>query len=261
MKLGVIGAGNMASAILKAMAENDTITRLVYEIDPEKAEATKAWGCIPCTAIDELAGAEYLLLAIKPQGMAALMEDVRRFYRPGTVIISIAAGISSDYYANILGADTPVITVMPNTPLLIGKGATALAKNDAVADEAFEAVCSIFALAGVIGVLPENKMKEIIAINGSSPAFIYLFAKSFVDYAAEVGIDPDTARTLFCGTLTGAAEMIANSGKPVDELIRAVCSPGGTTLAGMDALYAGDLPGTVHAACEACTKRAYELAK
>lgn len=264
MKLGVIGAGNMASAILRAIADSEkssAITRLVYEIDPDKAEATRAWGCTPCETMNEPANADFLLIAVKPQAVPTVLETLAPCYRFGTVIVSIAAGISSDCYTAVLGDDTPVVTVMPNTPLMLKKGATALAKNDAVSDEAFQTVCDIFALSGVIGVLPENKMKEIIAINGSSPAFIYLFAKSFLDYAAEVGIDPDTARTLFCGTLNGAAEMLTSAGKPVDELIRAVCSPGGTTLAGMDALYAGRLPETVRAACEACTKRAYELSE
>ena len=159
MRLGVIGAGNMASAILRAIADSEkssTITRLVYEIDPDKAEATRAWGCTPCETMDKLADADYLLIAVKPQAVDGVLRELAPCYRADTVIVSIAAGISSERYTAVLGDDTPVVTVMPNTPLMLRKGATALAKNDTVSDEAFQTVCDIFALSGVIGVLPEN---------------------------------------------------------------------------------------------------------
>jgi len=106
-----------------------------------------------------------------------------------------------------------------------------------------------------------NKMKEIIAINGSSPAFIYLFAKAFVDYAEKEGIAKETALPLFAQSLIGSARMLTDSGYSIEELIRMVSSPGGTTLAGLDQLYAGGLEATVDAACTACTKRAYELSR
>ena len=104
-------------------------------------------------------------------------------------------------------------------------------------------------------------MKEIIAVNGSSPAFIYLYAKGFVEYAASVGIDPDAALRLFCQTLIGSAEMMLHSGKSIDDLIVMVSSKGGTTIAGLDQLRERGLQDAVQAACEACTKRAYELSK
>ena len=106
-----------------------------------------------------------------------------------------------------------------------------------------------------------DKMKEIIAINGSSPAFIYLYAKGFVQYAESVGIDGQTALELFAKSLIGSAKMLTDSGKTVDELIKMVSSPGGTTLAGLDGLYEGKLTDVVADCCERCTKRAYELSK
>ena len=104
-------------------------------------------------------------------------------------------------------------------------------------------------------------MKEIICINGSSPAFIYLFAKGFVDYAAANGIDAGAALRLFAATLKGSAEMLTSSGMTADQLIKQVSSPGGTTIAGLDKLYEGKLTDDVSAACEACTRRAYELSQ
>ena len=104
-------------------------------------------------------------------------------------------------------------------------------------------------------------MKEIIAINGSSPAFIYLFAKGFIDYAEGAGIDRQSATELFAQSLIGSAKMMTDSGYTIDELIKMVSSPGGTTLAGLDRLYEGNLTDTVKNCCESCTKRAYELSK
>ena len=150
---------------------------------------------------------------------------------------------------------------MPNTPLLLGEGATALSKVEPASDEEFALVCSIFDACGETAVLPADRMKEIIAINGSSPAFIYLFAKGFIEYAQEQGISAEAAEKLFAKTLIGSAKMITDSGNTIDELIKMVSSPGGTTLAGLDRLYEGNLVQTVKNACESCTKRAYELAE
>ena len=104
-------------------------------------------------------------------------------------------------------------------------------------------------------------MAEVIAINGSSPAFIYLFAKGFLDYAARVGLPEQSAKELFVQSLIGSAKMITDSGCSIDELIRQVSSPGGTTLAGLDQLYEGKMLDAVQNACDSCTKRAYELSK
>ena len=109
-------------------------------------------------------------------------------------------------------------------------------------------------------IAPEQ-MKEVIAINGSSPAFIYLFAKGFLDYAARVGLPEQSAKELFVQSLIGSAKMITDSGYSIDELIRQVSSPGGTTLAGLDQLYEGKMLDAVQNACDSCTKRAYELSK
>jgi pyrroline-5-carboxylate reductase len=122
-------------------------------------------------------------------------------------------------------------------------------------------VKSIFSTGGIAEVVPMDRMKEIIAINGSSPAFIYLYAKGFIDYAKENGIDENAALRLFAKSLIGSAKMMTESGKTIDELIKMVSSPGGTTLAGLDGLYQGKLTDVVKDCCERCTKRAYELSK
>ena len=150
---------------------------------------------------------------------------------------------------------------MPNTPLLLGEGATALAMGGCCTDDEFGLVCEIFASCGKVAVIGKDKMKEIIAINGSSPAFIYLYAQAYIDYAESVGIDREVAKELFSQSLIGSAKMMTDSGKTISELITMVSSKGGTTLAGLEKLREGDLHKTVEECCKACTKRAYELSK
>ena len=129
-----------------------------------------------------------------------------------------------------------MVRAMPNTPLLLGKGATALCKASNVTDQVFHMVLDIFAASGDVAVLTEDKMNTVIAVNGSSPAYIYLFAKAVVDWAAAQNIENKTALELICKTLEGSAEMLRSSGNTPDELIKMVSSPGGTTLKAMEAL-------------------------
>ena len=254
-KIGFIGAGNMGTAIMKAIRSKFDAAE-IYAADPDQAklEALKAFGVQPCedaAAVTDIC--KYVFLAVKPQVIEGVLERIADHVTADTVLVSIAAGRTR--------ADAKVILVMPNTPLLLGEGASALAKVAPTTEEEFSFVLSVFAACGKAAVVPADKMKEIIAINGSSPAFIYLYAKGFIDYAASVGIDAQTAAVLFSQSLIGSAKMITDSGYTLDELIKMVSSPGGTTLAGLDALYEGKLTDVAKDACQRCTKRAYELSK
>ncbi|MGN0552736.1 MAG: pyrroline-5-carboxylate reductase [Oscillospiraceae bacterium] len=263
--LGFIGTGNMGSAIIKgvlAAKSSDEIKVYAYDKDTAKVDALASIGVTKCADEAEVAQkCKYVLLAVKPQGIDEALEAIKPCVNDETVIVSIAAGISEEYIKKMTIPSAKVVLVMPNTPLLLGEGASALAKAEPTTDEEFEFVKGIFASSGVAQVVPIDKMKEIIAINGSSPAFIYLFAKGFAEYAKSVGIDEDAAQRLLAQSLIGSAKMITDSGYTVDELIKMVSSPGGTTLAGLDEFYKGDLTGVVGKACESCTKRAYELSR
>ncbi|MBQ3946967.1 MAG: pyrroline-5-carboxylate reductase, partial [Ruminococcus sp.] len=204
---------------------------------------------------------KYVFLAVKPQIIEGVLEAAAPAATAETVFVSIAAGITDEFVARKTLPEAKVILVMPNTPLLLGEGASALSRNEKVSDEEFELILGIFRLCGKAAVISKDKMKEIIAINGSSPAFIYLYAKGFIDYAESVGIDKNAAEELFAQSLIGSAKMITDSGYTIDELIKMVSSPGGTTLAGLDKLYEGNLTDTVKKCCESCTNRAYELSK
>ncbi len=265
INVGFIGAGNMGTAIMKGIKSSSlggSINLFAADPDASKLESLKKFGVEGCKdAADVVTKCKYVFLAVKPQVIEGVLESIGNSINDETVLVSIAAGINSAFLRKATGTDVKSVIVMPNTPLLLNEGASALAKGDFVSDEEFDFVCGIFKSCGKIAVITEDKMKEIIAINGSSPAFIYLYAKGFTDYAEKVGISAETARELFAQSLIGSAKMITDSGYTIDELIKMVSSPGGTTLAGLDELYKGNLTDVVDKACEACTKRAYELAK
>ena len=263
--VGFIGAGNMGSAIMKGIMNSElsqNMTVSAFDPDTQKLNSLSEVGIKPCSSgLEVMQNCKYIFLAVKPQMFESVLGQLKDGTTSDTVFVSIAAGITADYIRSKTLPNAKVILVMPNTPLLLGQGASALAKAEPTSDEEFQTVQSIFNSCGISAQLPEDKMKEIIAINGSSPAFIYLFAKAFVDYAAKEGIHQDVSLPLFAQTLIGSAKMLTDSGCSIDELIKMVSSPGGTTLAGLDELYKGNLAETVNNACSACTKRAYELSK
>mgnify|MGYP004505624813 FL=1 len=263
--IGFLGTGNMGTAILKGIAGSSmkSETRLyAYNPTAAKVDALASYGVQKCSSEAEVAAAsQYLFLAIKPQKFDEVLPRIADAITEDTVLVSIAAGIGVEYIRKLTKPNAKVVLAMPNTPLLLGCGATALATEAPVSDAEFAVVRRIFDACGMTAVIEPTQMKEIIAINGSSPAFIYLFAKGFLDYAEQVGLSGDVAKELFAQSLIGSAKMITDSGYSIAELIRQVSSPGGTTLAGLDRFYAGNLTDVVQDACDHCTRRAYELAK
>lgn len=263
--IGFIGTGNMGTAILKGISASSlskSVDLFATDPDSEKVNALSTYGVNKCESAKEIVQkCKYVFLAVKPQIIEEVLNDISSVVTENTVFISIAAGITGEFIQSKTIEKAKVILVMPNTPLLLGFGASALSRLDTVTDDEFKLICDVFSSCGEIAVISKDKMKEIIAINGSSPAFIYLFAKGFIDYAESAGIDTDAAKKLFCQSLIGSAKMITDSGYTVDELIKMVSSPGGTTLKGLDELYAGNLIEVVNMACKSCTQRAYELSK
>lgn len=263
--IGFLGTGNMGTAILKGIAGSSmkSETKLyAYNPTAAKVDALASYGVQKCSSEAEVAASsQYLFLAIKPQKFDEVLPRIADAITEDTVLVSIAAGIGVEYIRKLTKPNAKVVLAMPNTPLLLGCGATALATEAPVSDAEFAVVRRIFDACGMTAVIEPAQMKEIIAINGSSPAFIYLFAKGFLDYAEQVGLSGDVAKELFAQSLIGSAKMITDSGYSIAELIRQVSSPGGTTLAGLDRFYAGNLTDVVQDACDHCTRRAYELAK
>lgn len=259
--IGFIGAGNMATAIISGI-KNGSIECDIYAFDLNKIKLDNLnkYGVIATSSSVELVKkVDYLLLAVKPQHITQVLEEIKPHINHNTVIISIAAGITGAYISKVLSFSAKVVQVMPNTPLMLSLGATAMSKWNDVSDKEFEFAKSLFDCAGKTEIIPKEKMNEIIPINGSSPAFIYKFAECFVNYGKSVGIDEKVCLNLFAQSLVGSAKMLTDSGMSIEELITMVSSKGGTTIAGLDGLNEMKLNDAVLVACEKCVSRAYEL--
>ncbi len=262
-KLGFIGFGNMGGAIVRGVNNKLGNTAVfVYDKDAKKLAGLSNFGATAAGSVNEIARrCDYVLLAVKPQQLDEVLEEIRKADNESIVMISICAGISAEYIRARTFPKAKVVLVMPNTPMMLGAGASAMSRDDTVSDKEFAFAKKIIGSCGITETIPEDKMKEVIAINGSSPAFIYVYALGFVQYAEKVGIDRDVALRLFAQSLVGSAKMLTESGMAIEELIKQVSSPGGTTIAGLEKLSEGKLTQVAINACEACTKRAYELGK
>ena len=263
-KIGFIGAGNMANAIVKGLLNAGKLVSEIYVYDCNVRQLKKMadMGVNIVYMSEELVEkCDIIVLAVKPQNYDEVLEEIKPAVTENKVFVTIAAGISIEYVRKGLGVDCPMVRVMPNTPLLLGKGATAMCRSENISDEDFEEVYDMFANSGEVAVIDEDKMNAVIAVNGSSPAYVYLFAKAMIDYAVSVGIDKDVALNLVSKTFEGSAAMLRSSGNTPDELIDKVCSKGGTTIEAVKVLNDNNVSQIIADAMAACTKRAEELGK
>jgi len=264
--IGFVGAGNMAGAIINGIVGTKTFSPekiYVFDIHKEKREALESSaGIHTAESLTELAlKCDVLFLAVKPQSFPGVLSDLKPIVNEQKVFVSIAAGISTKYITDSLGCNCPVIRTMPNTPLLVGKGATAMCRTENVSDHSFNLVKSLFSACGSVTILDEGQMNAVISVSGSSPAYIYLFAKAIIASAVKQGINKETALQLVCKTLEGSAEMLRQPNTNPEELIKMVSSKGGTTLKALDVFYEHNFEQIIDDAMTACTKRAEELGK
>lgn len=265
-RFGVIGAGNMGMAIAGGAVRAGvyrTEEILLCDQNEQKQAQHRAHGYAVTARADEVyARCETVLLAVKPQNFDALLTSLAPVAHEKPLVITIAAGVACAKIEAALGADTAIVRVMPNTPLLLGEGATELVKNRAASEAQLQSVRALFDTMGVTVVFDEETLLcEVIPYAGSAPAYLYAFADAMVQSAKAHGIDEQAALTLFCQTMIGSAKMLLQGTQTPGELIRAVCSPGGTTLAGMEVLERKQFYAMIAEMCDRCIARAYELGK
>ncbi len=262
-KVGFIGAGNMASAIINGIINKELYSPssiYVFDIDKVKVDSFVLRGINGVTSAGNLTKeCDIIFLAVKPQNFNDVLPLIKADYLPSKIVVSIAAGISTAFIKSFLGEDAKVIRTMPNTPLMLGYGATAMSHVSPVTDNEFASIRKIFEAVGVSAVVSEDKMNEVVSVNGSSPAYVYLFAKAMIDSAVSQGIDGDTAASLIFQSILGSAYMLIDSGSTPEELIKMVSSPGGTTLRALESFEATGYAASVDTAMKACTQRSKEL--
>jgi pyrroline-5-carboxylate reductase len=263
-RLGVIGAGNMAEALIRGVVGTELIAPgkiLACDPNPERRLVFQSIGCQVADNPAAAAGMEVLLLSVKPQMVRDVLGDIRDRVKPGTLIISIMAGVKSSTIAGLLPGGMRIIRVMPNTPLLVGMGMAAVAKGVGAGGSDMQRVLALFEAAGRAIEVDESDMDAVTALSGSGPAYVFYFAEALIAAGKSLGLPAGVSHILAINTLRGAASMLAlKDGDPAD-LRKKVTSPGGTTAAALDVFREGDLFGLVEKALAAAEKRGEELGK
>lgn len=256
--LGIIGAGNMASAILGGILKGGLLKAdkiVVSDRDDEKL-AVMAQNGVTVTRDNKIvaAEAEYLMFAVKPQVAPAVFDEIADVISASTVV-SIMAGVSISKLRAALG-ERNYARIMPNTPALVGEGMSAVAFSEGYRSRF---VIDVFSSVGKVVELDESLFDAVTSLSGSGPAYVYMFVKALIEGGMQGGLDFATAKELAVQTVRGAAQMVRVDSRPIDELIDAVCSKGGTTIQAVDSFRNDGLEAIVVKGMEKCRKRSEEL--
>ncbi len=262
--VGFIGAGNMAEALIKSMIRGKLIKPsniLASDINTERGhKLAKTYKFQFLEDNKELVSqADVVVYAVKPFMMEKVLAEVFNFVKRQQVHISIAAGISLEFIEMNLPTDTPVIRVMPNTPCLVGAGASAYSVGKATGQEQEEIVKNILDCTGVSVKVEEHLLNAVTGLSGSGPAYAFLIIEALADAGVKAGLQRDVAVTLAAQTLLGSAKMVLDSKEHPAKLKDMVTTPSGTTIAGLHVLENGRLRGVLIDAVSAAAKRAGEL--
>ena len=265
IKVGFIGAGNMGSALIKAAKKISEVEIYIYDKDEAKAKCLAENIGAHCENSDKIAGeCDFIFLAVKPNIIASVAMELSPVLRnrSGYTVVSMAAGVSLEKLEEcFLGTDAPIIRIMPNTPASLGKGMTLWCKNGKVSVDAASAFEKIMSKSGLLDEIPEKLIDAASAVSGCGPAFVYMFIEAIADGAVECGLPRDKALLYAAETLIGAAEMVKADGRHPEELKDAVCSPGGSTIAGVHALEEGAFRAAASNAVIAAYKKTLTLGK
>ncbi|HYG44514.1 MAG TPA: pyrroline-5-carboxylate reductase [Bordetella sp.] len=266
--IAFIGGGNMASALASGLAGKTCPAGQLHVVDPNTAvqDAWRSRGSTAAGAPDAtLQTCGVWIYAVKPQQLREAVAATRAWLQPGTLIISVAAGIRADTLAGWLGEpDAPwqnLVRCMPNTPALVGAGITGLAALPGVDRAGRELAERMLASVGqVVWVDDDAALDAVTALSGSGPAYVFLFLEALIAGGVAVGLSPEQSRQLALGTLAGATRLAAQSDDPPSVLRERVTSKGGTTAAALQVFQQAGLPATVRQALEAAAQRSRELA-
>ena len=264
MRIGFIGAGAMAEALIKGIIDSGHLKReavVCSDVSPERLRyITETYGI---TGNNDNGAAvessDVVILCVKPQVMDCVLKDIKSCISPDKTIVSVAAGISTAFVEKRLGSNVPVVRVMPNTPCLIGRGVSAVSLGSSAGETQREIVHGLFSAVGSVLDVPEHLMNAVTAVSGSGPAYVFLILEALIDGGVTIGLPRDTAESLAVATFAGAAEMAVETGIHPAVLKAKVMSPGGTTAAGIYELEDGRVRAVFSKALEAACERADRL--
>ncbi len=263
-KIAFVGTGNMGGAILRGLLHSGYSAKDITFFEPFDATANSIAALGPQRIADFeplVQKADVIFLCVKPQIFKTAATDwshILEKLSSTPVIISIMAGVSRKTLLDSLGNKLSVIRVMPNLPLTVGKGTVAIA-TDSITEENLVLTESLFAPVGVTVRVPESLMDAVTGLSGSAPAYVFEFIEGLVRGGVRMGLSRPVAMQLALGTIEGSVEMVKKTKQDPGTLCAMVCSPAGTTIAGVQALEDGAFKGTLMHAVEAATKRSREL--
>ncbi|MCC7381283.1 MAG: pyrroline-5-carboxylate reductase [Deltaproteobacteria bacterium] len=262
-KFAILGAGNMGGALLKGLLTSGAVEPAAVAIHNKRLERTrdlaKRFGVRAASSNAEcVSGADIVILAVKPQILPKVLEEIGGL-APGSLYVSVAAGISTQRIEQLLGGTPRVVRAMPNTPALIAEGATGLSAGQFASEEDLAAAVAIFEKVGRVSVVDEVHLDAVTGLSGSGPAYVMLIVEAFADAGVKVGLSREIALELAVQTLRGSARLLQETGEHPGKLKDMVTSPGGTAIAGLHTLEEGGLRTTIMNAVEAATRRAKEL--
>jgi len=262
--VAMIGAGNMAEALLRGLLGTGVLSAARCIVtnrsnDERLSRMAREWGVR--TTRDKallMNDGEIIILAVKPPDVPTVLGEIAPHANARHLVISVAAGVPIEVLEHHL-ARVPVVRTMPNTSTAVRASATAISSGRLAGHEHLAIVREIFEAVGWVTVVPESFLDLVTAVSGSGPAYIYMLAEAMVEAAARGGLPEDLARAMVAQTVLGAGKMLAETGAAPEALRRRVTSPGGTTMAGVEALEEGGVREAVHAAVLRAARRAREL--
>lgn len=264
MKIGFIGLGNMADAIIGGMLK-EGIVEAADIIGSAKTDATlekmaQKYDIVVTNDNAEVASkSDVLILAVKPQFFAEVIENIKTVTTEDTLIISIAAGKSIAWIEEAFGKSIKLVRCMPNTPALVGEGCTGVCLNGRVSEEEKDYSLKLMKSFGRASIIPERLIDAVGAVSGSSPAFVFMFIEAMADAGVAAGMTRVQAYEFAAQAVYGSAKLMLESGKHPGELKDMVCSPGGTTIQGVKVLEEKGMRGAVMSALEACVEKSKKL--
>ena len=262
--LAVIGVGNMAKAIISGIKKsNIKINKyFLYDVYPSQYSALIDDNTVACDSITEaIENADCILLSVKPQNFPEVLKEIASL--PSSInklYISIAAGITTQAISEALNTKN-IVRVLPNIPMIISKGVTAVCYNDSVSSDDFGFVVDVFNACGSVIKINESDMNKTIGVTSSSPAYVFKFINAIYEGARSQGLDSDELLSTICDVIIGSAELIKSGYGTPENMVKAVASKGGTTEKALLVMEENNFDGIISDAMRACTKRADELGK
>lgn len=264
--IGFIGAGNMAEALIRGLVRGGQVPATSIAASgprQERLDELKREYGIDVTTLNRevVQRCGLIVLSVKPQILDKVLREVGDLVKPGALVVSIAAGVDTETIEESLPDGVRVVRAMPNTPALVGAGATAISAGKHASETDLATAKALFDAVGITVVLEEAQLDAVTGLSGSGPAYIFLILEALADAGVKVGLSRRNAQRLAAQTVMGSAKLLLETDEHPGKLKDMVTSPGGTAIAGLHTLEEGGLRTTLINAVETATKRARELGR